>query len=36
MNYRVIGRTGMRVSEIALGCEKRCPFGVKVTENMRL
>ena len=34
MHYRTLGNTNLSVSEIGLGCESRCPFGVAVTQNM--
>ena len=34
MQFRSLGNTSLTVSETGLGCGKRCPFGVKIRENM--
>lgn len=35
MKYRELGRTGLTVSAVGMGCEGRCPFRVAVREKMK-
>lgn len=34
MEYRKLSNSEIKVSEIALGCESNCPFGVSIIEKM--